>query len=302
MAIKVTEEWEGQSISLSATDDLLGVIGDDDANFIVTVEGNFTTLEAKELAINAPEIPNIYEPHPFNPFKFVKNIRGVTFKGPKIFLVTVHYEALIDPTSLPADIRWTKVGSNEPLEVDANGVPVLNSADQPFDPPPTDIQDDLLRRYMINRETFNHLLIAPALGAVNSDTFIGFPPGTCKIVDFSATRLRTGAAFYFKILNIVQVRAKGWRKEIPDQGTREKIGTKLVAFANGDGTFTERLVTEYRAITETLVDENDDEIQVQVTEPVNLDGAGQILAFGEQPQFRLIDAKPSIPFNTLGIA
>lgn len=304
MTIIVTEEWEGQSISLTATDDLLGVLGDDDTNFIVTVDGDFTTQQAKQLAITAtgpPSIPTIYQPHPFNPFLFVSSIRAVPIKGPKFFLVTVHYEALIDPISLPPDIRWTKVGSTEPIDVDGNGLPILNSADQPFDPPPTDNLDDLLRRYTVNWENFNHLQVAPFLGAVNADTFIGFPPGTCKIIDFSATRLRTGAAFYFEVLNVIQVRLKGWQSSIQDTGTRELIGTETSSFQLPDETVVTQTVNKYRDITSIMEDENGDEIRVQITEPVPMNGQGQRLALNAQPVFRVFNPKPSIPFNTLGI-
>lgn len=306
MTITVTEDWRNQNIEARADDNLIGTLLSSQAFFIVTVDENVTTQVAKQLALTAPGIPIVYQPHPSNPWLFVGSVRVDVHEGPKTFIVTVSYQALSDPISLPADISWTHATTNEPIDVDGDGNPITNSSDQPFDPPVTDDVDDAVRRYRVNWENFDHNTIARYINSTNSDTFLGFPPGTCKIVEFNGTRLRTGAIFYWDVLNIIHVRLAGWKKEKEDTGTREFVGTKTITHqipdpAGGDPIEVDRIVKLYRTITETLVDENEDEIEVAVTEPVKLDGEGKILAQGDPSVFLTFTTKPSIPFNVLGI-
>lgn len=73
------------------------------------------------------------------------------------------------------------VESQEPFDRDADGKPIMTFTGERFDPPlMMDVSDVVLTFGTTNR-AFNPFTLAQYQNALNSDTFLGCPPGTCKM-------------------------------------------------------------------------------------------------------------------------
>ena len=296
MAIYVTENWEGISAEYSATDNMRGVRFVQPGFYHVVVDENVTTIEASILALNDYRIPKVYDLHPYTPWAYVKTVRADAL-GTKTFLITVNYEAIEDPLAEIPETQWSFSSTTEPIDLDVEGEPITNSAGEPPNPPLTEDFEDLVLRRSMNWESFDPIVAATYMGKINSDVFLGFPPGVCKIKEFSGEQRKTGPFWYWAVNIEVHIRWDGWRKRFEDKGMRELIGTKEVVIAGRTIT-----VPDYQTITETMVNEGDEDVAIPITEPVSLDGEGKRLGVGQNPVYLEYITKASLPFNILGIA
>jgi hypothetical protein len=107
--------------------------------------------------------------------------------SPILSLVDVQYEGEIGPagpedSALNAppviDIDWME--SEEEIDEDFDGYPIVNANNEPIEGVKADIFD-MVVNIQRNFATYNTYLIAPYHRATNSDTFNGWPPGTVRI-------------------------------------------------------------------------------------------------------------------------
>jgi len=161
-----------------------------------------------------------------------------------------------------------------------------------------EIHDEILRR-RYNAESFNPSFVGIYRGAINSDTFLGNPPGTCKLSVYNATEKRTGPFWYYEIEIEIHIRHTGWDDVYEDKGKRELIGTEEIQYNVGEPYV---IVPKHQTITETMTDENDDDINIPISEPVLLDGNGKRLPDGAEPVLLTAQLRPMLDFALLGIA
>lgn len=136
----------------------------------------------------APGLPVIGDPFPTaSPLVATADIRCVGVNpqriGPVYWLAVVSYAG--GPPGDRPEIEWSSVESSEPIDEDINGRAIVNVNGEPVDGLTTEISDAVLivtRRF----ELFNVDLFLTYLRSVNSDTFIGCPPGTLRFRSFSA--------------------------------------------------------------------------------------------------------------------
>lgn len=168
--------------------------------------------------------------------------------GPKVFIVTVSYAKAGDSQAQDPDkpsVQWSRNVTREQVDRDAEGNPILNSAGDPFDPPPE--RDFGERSFSIFRqESVYDLDLAERFEDTVNDgtvTFLGkytFRDGQLKLdsylpvsrFPFDAVRVEMEYRFSF--------RRDGWDYRIIDQGRNgfySKDGdiTKAPIYA-GDGT------------------------------------------------------------------
>ncbi len=297
MSIEVTKNWNGVSAEYAATENMRGVLFVQPTFYHVIVDEDVTTEEGAILAFNHSEIPRVYDLHPKNPWAFVKSKRADAI-GAKLFLVTVNYDSIENPISELPQISWTFSRTTEPIDKDVYGNPITNSAGDQPDPCVTEEFEDLVFRMVANWEIYDALIAARYMGKINSDSFMGmFPPGTCKIKEFSAEERKAGPFWYYTVTIEIHIRWDGWKKRFQDMGTRELVGTKEVTDDDGNT----RIIPRRVAITETMDDEDDVERALPVTEPVALDGLGKQLTEGAPAVYLEYQTKEALPYSVLGI-
>jgi len=239
-----------------------------------------------------PIMPQIGNIHPYHPRIWAQRKSVVPFEGPLSYEVTVYYSSepyrsyenspaeFDDPLNAPSKISWSFITSNEPVDRDIHGNPILNSAQESFNTPITKEFHDQVLRVIKAQETFNAVRAYDYMGSLNSNTFYGCPPGTMKCTTFDGEEARSVNLIYWIITYEFQYRADGWKRKVLDEGYRVKTGT-----IDGMNTY------------QTILDKEGNPL----SQPTLLDGYGnkmQASALGVWLEF---DIYPSKNFSLLGL-
>lgn len=158
-------------------------------------------------------------------------------------------------------------------------IPITNSAGQPFDPPPMYnhiTMVGIMERWQRTWDAAQALAYVRNDGAVNSDWFLGFPPGMCRIEDISARRRVESGELLWRVRYEVHI-ADHWLDVVPDVG-----------FAKAD-----------EGSTLQIVDGNG----IPSGAPVRLDGAGQPLANQQtdNTEYMIYFNHDLLPFSVLNL-
>jgi hypothetical protein len=150
------------------------------------------------------------------------------------------------PLNAPAEIQWGDSQSNEPIDQDVDGNPIVNANGEAIDGITMDLPDPVLS-VTKNFATYNPHLIYQYRRSVNSDTFYSFPPGTARLVSQSATRVIDETP-YWKVNARIQFRypinttaEKAWYARVRHEGFKVKQGSDIV-HAVDDSTPPQRVV------------------------------------------------------------
>jgi hypothetical protein len=162
------------------------------------------------------------------------------------------------------------------------GVPVLNTALDPFDPPLMEDDPRPVLTIVRNEATWNQALQSQYRNAVNSDPFAGYDPLMARVVDISSTSVfhqdvgwyyQCNYEFEFRPPTSTYTGLNGYRRTVLNQGLR------ALATAN----------TASSKYHYTLKG-------VPVTEPVLLNKDGTVNASATNPYFLIFQTKPELPF------
>lgn len=131
-----------------------------------------------------------------------------------------------NPILEPARVFWDSETYQEAATIDINGKLKLNSAGDPFDPPP---MKDFNRRTAVVRK--NVSMVPPWFldyeNAVNRDAFVlkGLPipagKAMCKRTTVSDANIRNGVVFY-ECTTVIHFSRVGWKSRLADVGFRKK--------------------------------------------------------------------------------
>lgn len=198
-----------------------------------------------------------------------------------------------NPLFAPPRIDWDDVESEEEIDEDWDGNPIQTVNGEPMEGIKTPIPDQTvtIRRNML---LFNSYVQARYRRAVNSDLFLGWPPGTARLIKFSASNVTSKEQTYWEITAQIQFRfpyrttpEKAWYARARHEGYYERIdlsgpglGSRIVRAVDGN--------------------------KEPVTKPVLLDANGYRIPASEPGQavtahwleFKRFD---SLPFNALGL-
>ena len=152
--------------------------------------------------------------------------------GPIYTVVTVGYEGESpDPES--TEVEWTDTTSSEPIDRDFDGAAIVTENGEQIEGLTFDLSDQVavVRRKFL---TINTSSISAYRHAVNSDTFLGWPPGTARLVGFSAkNRFKYGATqeqwdvtarFQFRRGIMGATDAQAWYKRWRHEGMYVNVG------------------------------------------------------------------------------
>lgn len=103
--------------------------------------------------------------------------------GPIFWVVTVNYKGSRFDSNV--DIEWTDSTSSEPVDRDYYGRAIVTYNNEQIEGLTYELADPVVvirRKFLL----FNAYTIAQYRHATNSDTFLGWPPGTARLIGISA--------------------------------------------------------------------------------------------------------------------
>ena len=177
----------------------------------------------------ATYIPRVRDPHPedFALRAVDVNARRIS---PVLWEVDVEYSAQTasgrNPLEEPAVIRWSFCTSDEMIDSDVDGKPIVTVNNERFDPPISAPASDLVLTIMKNVASFDPGQARTYKNAVNSDTFLGQPAGTARLEGIEAESVTDDDFSYWKVSAEVRFRvgirgatdAKAWWRRVLHQG------------------------------------------------------------------------------------
>ena len=183
---------------------------------LATAKYNFTEAwqvlceigDTGDIAVEAAGIPQLGEQHPSGKPSYAKTFTP-TPMGPTLWVVTVGYEgiATVDATDDAVSVEWSDTSSTEPIDRDYDGHAITTFNGEPVEGLTMDIADQtcvITRRF----NSINTYTIAAYRHATNSDTFLGWPPGTARLVGFSAkSEFNYGSSNGWNVTARIQFRA-----------------------------------------------------------------------------------------------
>lgn len=187
--------------------------------------------ENEETVGGAAGIPAYGEQHPTGVDSFVSS-KQVDQVSPIMWIVTVGYDGKAFDANV--DISWSDASSNEPIDRDFDGAAIVTANGEPVDGLSMEISDPVvtIKRGFFSVDTY---AIGAYRHATNSDTFLGWPPGTARLVGYTANnQFKFGAPLeQWDVTARVQFRyplagasaAQAWYKRWRHEGLYVKYGS-----------------------------------------------------------------------------
>lgn len=264
------------------------VEGAADSRAFDVVLADVTSIAAgKREALTASGVPVINSAHPADSRLWLDEVVAVP-RSLYHYDVFCHYSSAeggwhVHPTHEKAIPRWNVIATEEPVDFDIYGAPIVNSAGEAPDPPLLETFYDMVLTVERNESDYDPIAAHPWHGAVNTDLFLGFAAGTAKCVRYTADLVRNVYTYYqvsyefhFRVLPVA------WQRRLLDRGFRELTGT------DDDGRPVYTNATDAAGKT--------------ISEPILLDGAGRKLTTDGAAVYKNWETKIKLPFADLNLA
>ena len=204
--------------------------------YTVLLDNNKSERDVLDV-LNAQGLPNICDS--YLGFQYIKCIdRKPVRKGPGYWFVEVTYKGEVgtdgfdrSPVNAPPEIEWGDTETEEPTDVDWNGVPIVTVNREPMEGVAVKLADLTVT---INRNFafFNPHLTHAYRHSVNNDEFLSFPPGVAKLIGFRAKRVQdNGCIPFWNVTATIQFRypwktipLKAWFARVRHEGFYERLG------------------------------------------------------------------------------
>lgn len=278
------EMWSRQS----------GTASHQDAIRRVTMTRAFTvTLDAAdrlEVVYQSSGLPLVDDLYPGTYSVICKDIAPQRV-SPILAIVTCNYEGEAGPNGIDdtpiggePSIEWGGVTTDEAIDEDWDGKAIVTVNNEPIDGLTERLTDDSVtieRNFL----TVNRYAVRAYRRATNSDTFLDWPPGTCRMIDDNAKAVFiNGVIKYWKVRAVFQFRE-------PFRTTPEKAWYKRVRH-------------EGFLVRDTAGDEPhiawDEKTKSPVTKPILLKADGTRETDSEAAHWLEFKTLGSLPFNALG--
>jgi hypothetical protein len=212
------------------------------SRFNASQDGQKMNIESNYQVFCDPDttLPEIYQhpdlPLPLQPYgDGVMNAWPASTKiqriSPVYYIITYMYEGVVsnevgDQNWDPISITWASVESDEPIDRDWNGQPIVNALGDPVEGVTVKISDQVatISRTFLD---FSSQLAHQYLHSTNSDTFLGYPPGVARMVNFTAQSATNGrwnvnASIHFRMPWGQTPPAKAWYARVRHEGYYER--------------------------------------------------------------------------------
>lgn len=180
---------------------------------------------------SAPGIPQIGDFFPGLIYVYCDSIE-LTRASPIMSYVSVGYKGEIGPSgdddsplNAPPDISWSDTETDEPTDEDINGKPIVTKNGEPIDGVTMKIADNIVT-IKRNFLTFNPYVTGVYRHSVSSDTFLGYPAGTARLIRYNAKNaFYNDNQSYWEVTGSIQFRLgirtsddKAWYKRVRHEG------------------------------------------------------------------------------------
>jgi hypothetical protein len=299
--------WSRQNSNADTTDNFRKLkVGFTEA-YQVLHDANSTDLDI----YSAQGLPYVGQRYSGTDFVLAK--RGAIQRvGPIFSIVTINYEGEVapvtgggggggsssnSPSSSPINntplVDWSNVISSEEIDVDRNGLPLTNVISDPVKGLKKLIVDQVvtIQRNFLDWNTY---LQSRYMDATNSDEFLGWPPGTGKVMDLTANNVIGQTNGYWKATLKVQFRIpyrttpeRAWWLRYLNEGYYEYF-EEVQGPPNQDGVYPPNKIR--------IVDEH----KKPITKPAMLDQFGKKLTDINAAVWIERQIYDSLPLNSLG--
>jgi hypothetical protein len=220
------EMWSRQSGSIDSPDGKRR-----EAKFTRAFTVELLATDRIEEALRSSGLPRNNEPYPGTRFVICRS-RKPQRLAPTLAMVTVEYSGEIGlediggtPDAQEILINWRSVITDELIDQDVNQLPIVTVNNEPIDGITERIPDQIctIQRNFLAIDVY---AISAYLRSRNSDSFLGWPPGTARFMDYSAENIISdGVAGFWKVSATFQFRipynttpAKAWWKRVRHEG------------------------------------------------------------------------------------
>jgi hypothetical protein len=201
-----------------------------------------TTIGTQEDAVVAAVgIPRIGDQHSTGIESYCESVDPQQV-SPIFWMVTVSYRGV--PNDDAVEVEWTDTTTTEPIDRDITGRAIMTVNLEPVDGLSMDVADQIvvIRRKFL---TINTAGIAAYRRSTNSDTYLGWAPGTARLVGFSAKNrfAYNGIQELWDVTARIQFRepyanttpAEAWYKRWRHEGLYIKDGSIIRRATDGQG-------------------------------------------------------------------
>ena len=167
-------------------------------------------------------------------YSYVQSIDAAQEEGDSLgWIVTVSYGPFDsrtagggpdnNPLLVPIDVEWSFRNQEVICQYDNNGNKIVNTANDPFDPPIMIDDPRPLLTIVRNEATFNTPVMYSYRTAVNSDPFAGFPPQMARMIQLSGKSVfHYYCGWYWQVRYEIEFNPPiGYRPLILNQGLRK---------------------------------------------------------------------------------
>jgi len=220
------EMWSRQSGSVESPDGKQRR-----ASFVRAFTVTLDATDSIEESLNASGLPLVNDKYPGTLFVICRRLTPTRI-SPVLAMVQADYAGEVgkggvddSPTSNEVVITWRSSITDQEIDQDINGNPIVTKNNEPIYGITERIVDQMVtieRNFL----AINIYSISDYLRSRNSDSFLGWPPGTVRIMDYSATNVITdGAAGFWRVQATFECRFpynttadRAWWKRVRHEG------------------------------------------------------------------------------------
>jgi hypothetical protein len=184
-----------------------------------------------EIAYLSAGLPLVGDPYPGTLFVIARSLSAQRL-APALAMVTVSYSGEVGPGGQSSNpianetvVTWRGQIADEAIDQDIDGKPIVTVNGEPIDGI-TERIPDLVATIEKNFASINLPAISAYLRSRNSDTFLGFPAGTARLWEYSASNvISDGVAGFWKVSATIVFREpynttpdKCWYKRVRHEG------------------------------------------------------------------------------------
>jgi hypothetical protein len=134
-----------------------------------------------------------------------------------------------NPLFTPPRVDWDDVETEEEIDEDWDGKPIQTINGEPIEGVKTLLPDQTvsIKRNML---LFNPFIQARYRRSVNSDSYLGWPPGTAKLMKLSASNVVTPELAYWEVTGQIRFRypyrttnERAWYRRVRHQGYYKRV-------------------------------------------------------------------------------
>lgn len=279
--IEVTKMWSRRGASIVTQDNKKFTLAQSDT-YQVMVELGTTIAQI----VDHDDVPKVGDLLAGSDYIWCRNVTPTQI-SPLLWHVTASWEGergkdKTSPLNDPPIIEWSDVETDEPVDEDWNGLPIVTVNGEPIQGVTMPVVDQVVT-IKRNFAEITPYLLGAYRRATNSDTFLDWPPGTARLKQLSAVNVYDDALGYWAVTAQVQFRIP--YRTTPDKAWYKRVRHEGLLIKTGD----DRIIRAY------------DENNMPVTRPVllNTDGTKQDdPSLATWLEFQVLD---SLPYASLGL-